>query len=157
MERTIRIGEETEIRLSNNTGWLLEYRDQFGVDIVPSLVPVLNALVEIYGEIAKQTGDLKNAADLFKFVDVSTLQNAVIELSGLQVTDLINITWAMAKAADEDIEEPRRWVRGLETFPVDIIAPAVFELAVRGLVSTKNSQRLLDALKVAGPGKTTKE
>ena len=57
----------------------------------------------------------------------------------------------MAKAADDDIEEPRTWVRQFETFPLDVIAPAVLELAVRGLLSGKNSTRLLDALKVVEP------
>ena len=48
MEKTIKIDEKNSVRLSNNVGWLLAYRDQFGVDIITSLVPVLNAFIEIY-------------------------------------------------------------------------------------------------------------
>lgn len=151
MEKTIKIDEKNSVRLSNNVGWLLAYRDQFGVDIVPSLVPVLNAVIEIYAEIAKQTGDLKSAADIFTKLDTATIQGAILELAGVQITDLVNVVWAMAKAADDDIEEPRTWVRQFETFPLDVIAPAVLELAVRGLLSGKNSKRLLDALKVVEP------
>lgn len=151
MEKTIKIDEKNSVRLSNNVGWLLAYRDQFGVDIVPALVPVLNAVIEIYAEIAKQTGDLKTAADIFTKIDTETIQGAILELAGVQITDLVNVVWAMAKAADEDIDEPRTWVRQFETFPLDVIAPAVLELAVRGLLSGKNSKRLLDALKVVEP------
>lgn len=151
MEKTIKIDEKNSVRLSNNVGWLLAYRDQFGVDIVPSLVPVLNAVIEIYAEIAKQTGDLKSAADIFTKIDTATIQGAILELAGVQITDLVNVVWAMAKAADDDIEEPRTWVRQFEAFPLDVIAPAVLELAVRGLLSGKNSTRLLDALKVVEP------
>lgn len=151
MEKTIKIDEKNSVRLSNNVGWLLAYRDQFGVDIVPSLVPVLNAVIEIYAEIAKQTGDLKSAADIFTKLDTATIQGAILELAGVQITDLVNVVWAMAKAADDDIEEPRTWVRQFEAFPLDVIAPAVLELAVRGLLSGKNSKRLLDALKVVEP------
>ena len=151
MEKTIKIDEKNSVRLSNNVGWLLAYRDQFGVDIVPSLVPVLNAVIEIYAEIAKQTGDLKTAADIFTKIDAATIQGAILELAGVQITDLVNVVWAMAKAADDDIDEPRTWVRQFETFPLDVIAPAVLELAVRGLISGKNSTRLLDALKVVEP------
>lgn len=151
MEKTIKIDEKNSVRLSNNVGWLLAYRDQFGVDIVPALVPVLNAVIEIYAEIAKQTGDLKTAADIFTKIDAETIQGAILELAGVQITDLVNVVWAMAKAADDDIEEPRTWVRQFETFPLDVIAPAVLELAVRGLLSGKNSKRLLDALKVVEP------
>lgn len=151
MKKTIKIDEENTLTLSNNVGWLLAYRDQFGVDIVPALVPVLNAVIEIYAEIAKQTGDLKTAADIFTKIDAETIQGAILELAGVQITDLVNVVWAMAKAADDDIEEPRTWVRQFETFPLDVIAPAVLELAVRGLLSGKNSKRLLDALKVVEP------
>lgn len=151
MKKTIKIDEENTLTLSNNVGWLLAYRDQFGVDIVPALVPVLNAVIEIYAEIAKQTGDLKTAADIFTKIDAETIQGAILELAGVQITDLVNVVWAMAKAADDDIEEPRTWVRQFETFPLDVIAPAVLELAVRGLISGKNSTRLLDALKVVEP------
>lgn len=151
MKKTIKIDEENTLTLSNNVGWLLAYRDQFGVDIVPALVPVLNAVIEIYAEIAKQTGDLKTAADIFTKIDAETIQGAILELAGVQITDLVNVVWAMAKAADDDIEEPRTWVRQFETFPLDVIAPAVLELAVRGLISGKNSKRLLDALKVVEP------
>lgn len=151
MEKTIKLDEKNSVRLSNNVGWLLAYRDQFGVDIVPALVPVLNAVIEIYAEIAKQTGDLKTAADIFTKIDTETIQGAILELAGVQITDLVNVVWAMAKAADDDIDEPRTWVRQFETFPLDVIAPAVLELAVRGLISGKNSTRLLDALKVVEP------
>lgn len=151
MKKTIKIDEENTLTLSNNVGWLLAYRDQFGVDIVPALVPVLNAVIEIYAEIAKQTGDLKTAADIFTKIDAETIQGAILELAGVQITDLVNVVWAMAKAADDDIDEPRTWVRQFETFPLDVIAPAVLELAVRGLISGKNSTRLLDALKVVEP------
>lgn len=151
MKKTITIDEENTLTLSNNVGWLLAYRDQFGVDIVPALVPVLNAVIEIYAEIAKQTGDLKTAADIFTKIDTATIQGAILELSGVQITDLVNVVWAMAKSADDTIDEPRTWVRQFETFPLDVIAPAVLELAVRGLISGKNSTRLLDALKVVEP------
>lgn len=151
MKKTIKIDEKNTLTLSNNVGWLLAYRDQFGVDIVPALVPVLNAVIEIYAEIAKQTGDLKTAADIFTKIDTATIQGAILELAGVQITDLVNVVWAMAKAADDDIDEPRTWVRQFETFPLDVIAPAVLELAVRGLISGKNSKRLLDALKVVEP------
>lgn len=151
MKKTIKIDEKNTLTLSNNVGWLLAYRDQFGVDIVPALVPVLNAVIEIYAEIAKQTGDLKTAADIFTKIDTATIQGAILELAGVQITDLVNVVWAMAKAADDDIDEPRTWVRQFETFPLDVIAPAVLELAVRGLISGKNSTRLLDALKVVEP------
>ena len=64
-------------------------------------------------------------------------------LSGVEIVDLINITWAMAKAMDDDIPEPKRWVRDFEEFPIDVIAPEIAKLAFKGMVSTKNLKRLM--------------
>jgi hypothetical protein len=61
------------------------------------------------------------------------------------VDTIINVTWAMAKAADEDIEPPKRWVRQFEEFPLDVIVPAVYELVLKGFVSSKNLKRLKKA------------
>ena len=45
MEKIIKIGDK-EVRLNNNVAWTMEYRDQFGRDIVPALMPVLASLLE---------------------------------------------------------------------------------------------------------------
>jgi hypothetical protein len=48
----------------------------------------------------------------------------------------------MAKAADEDIDPPKRWVRQFDEFPLDVVVPAVYELVLKGFVSSKNLKRL---------------
>ena len=55
---------------------------------------------------------------------------------------IVNVTWAMAKAADESIEPPKRWVRQFEEFPLDEVGPAVFDMVLKGFVSSKNLKRL---------------
>ena len=47
MEKTIKINSKTSLKVSNNIGWMLAYRDQFGRDIVPTLIPALTAALEI--------------------------------------------------------------------------------------------------------------
>jgi hypothetical protein len=55
---------------------------------------------------------------------------------------LINVTWAMAKAADEDIAPPKQWVKQFDEFPLDVVGPAVYDLVLKGFVSSKNLKRL---------------
>ena len=55
---------------------------------------------------------------------------------------VVNVTWAMAKAADENIEPPKRWVRQFDEFPLDVVGPAVFDMAMKGFISSKNLKRL---------------
>lgn len=148
MIRTLDIGNK-EIRLSNNISWTMIYRDQFGHDIVSALVPMLAAGLDVIsgflGDV--DTSQPVNAADIMKNIDGDALLDALAHLSGVEFVDLINITWAMAKAVDDSLPEPMRWVKDFDEFPVDVIAPEVAKLAFKGMVSTKNLKRLMDLKK----------
>lgn len=148
MEKTIKIGKQ-EVRLSNNISWAMVYRDQFGHDIIPTLTPMLAAAMDIISGIfsASETPGTITMSDAVRALDGDTLIDAVAHISGLEFVELINITWSMAKAADDDLPDPKTWARSLDEFPVDRIAPEVLKLAFKGMVSTKNLKRLNDLLK----------
>ena len=159
MEKIIKIGKQ-EVRLTNNVSWAMTYRDQFGHDIIPTLMPMLAAALDIISGIVDEVseGGRISVADILKALDGDKMLDAVIHLSGLEFVELINITWAMAKAADDDIPEPKVWVKSFSEFPVDKIAPEVFSLAFKGLVSSKNLKRLKDltsGIKVVQPTSTS--
>ena len=152
MEKTIKIGKKS-VRLNNNISWAIAYRDQFGRDIIPTLMPLLASALDVISGLINETGktDEIDLADLAKLADGDTLLNAVIHLGGFELTDLICITWALAKCADEDIPAPREWVAQFDTFPIDVIAPEVFSLIFKGVVSSKNLKRLEDLKKRIQP------
>lgn len=142
MEKIIQIGEK-EVRLNNCVAWTMEYRDQFGRDIVPALMPVLATMIEGVSSVVAEAGADK--------IELESLANALegrsmeilMPLFQVEFVDIIiNVTWAMAKAADETIAPPKRWVRQFETFPLDVVVPAVYELVLTGFVSSKNLNRL---------------
>ena len=142
MEKTIKIGKQ-EVRLSNNIGWALIYRDQFGQDIIPTLMPLLAGLLDIVGGLLKdKKTDELTITDLAELTDGDAMMNAYIHLGGVEFTDFINVTWALAKCADDSIPEPAIWVRQFEEFPIDVIGPAVFSMIFKGVVSSKNLKRL---------------
>ena len=142
MEKIIKIGNK-EVRLNNNVAWTMEYRDQFGKDIVPALMPVLASIVEGVSTIVSESGGgTITAADIADAVQGRSME-VLLPLFQVEFVDtIINVTWAMAKAADEDIEPPKKWVRQFEEFPLDVIVPAVYELVLKGFVSSKNLKRL---------------
>lgn len=151
MEKTIKIDSKTSIKVSNNIGWMMAYRDQFGQDIVPTLIPILNAGLDIAIEVAKNAEGEATALDVIKALDSDVIRDSLYDMAGLEFVDIINIVWAMAKAADDDIEEPREWVKSLPAFPVDIIFPIILELVLRCMVSTKNLRRLQTAMEGLRP------
>lgn len=140
MNKTIKISKDKELVISNNLAWAMIYKSQFGHDIVPDIMPIVSAITKLLGELSKANGT--DVASVLKSLDGDTLQDALIELCALQFTDFINLTWAMAKANDDDIETPDKWVRQFDHFPIDVIAPAVFDLLLKGLVSSKNLKSL---------------
>lgn len=152
MEKTIKIGKKS-VRLNNNISWAIAYRDQFGRDIIPTLMPLLASALDVISGLINETGktDEIDLADFAKLADGDTLLNAVIHLGGFELTDLICITWALAKCADEDIPAPREWVAQFDTFPIDVIVPEVFSLIFKGVMSSKNLKRLEDLKKRIQP------
>lgn len=142
MEKIIKIGKQ-EVRLNNNVAWTMEYRDQFGKDIVPALMPILASLMEGVSTIISESGSNEvTMADIADAVQGRSM-DVLLPMFQVEFVDtIINVTWAMAKAADEDIEPPKRWVRQFEEFPLDVVVPAVYELVLKGFVSSKNLKRL---------------
>ena len=152
MEKTIKIGKKS-VKLNNNVSWAIVYRDQFGRDIIPTIMPLFASALDIISGIINETGktDDIELTDLAKLADGDSLLNAAIHLGGFEFTDLICITWALAKCADEDIPEPREWISQFDNFPVDVVAPEVFSLIFKGVVSSKNLKRLEDLKKRIQP------
>lgn len=147
MIKTVKLGKDKELTLSNNLAWAMIYKAQFGHDIVPDIMPIISALAKLFGELSRHNG--QDVSEIIKNIDGDTLEQALIELCAVQFTDFINLVWAFAKANNDDIETPDQWVRQFDEFPLDIIAPAVFELLTKGLISSKNLKSLRGTTKAS--------
>ena len=142
MEKIIKIGKQ-EVRLNNNVAWTMEYRDQFGKDIVPALMPVIASMIEGVSTIVAESGKTEiSVSDIAEAIQGRAME-VLLPMFQVEFVDVvINVTWAMAKAADENIAPPKQWVKQFETFPLDVVAPAVYDLVLKGFVSSKNLKRL---------------
>ena len=141
MEKIIKIGKQ-EVRLNNNVAWTLEYRDQFGKDIVPVIMPLMASMIEGVSTIIAESGKEVTIESIAESLQGRAI-DVMLPMFQTEFVDLvINVTWAMAKAADEGIAPPKQWVRQFETFPLDIVGSAVFDLVLKGFVSSKNLKRL---------------
>ena len=142
MEKVIKIGKQ-EVRLNNNVAWTMEYRDQFGKDIVPAIMPVLVSMIEGVSTIISDTGKTEiSVSDIAESLQGKAME-IMLPMFQVEFVDvIINITWAMAKAADENIAPPKQWVRQFEEFPLDVVGPAVYDMVIKGFISSKNLKRL---------------
>ncbi len=138
MIKTVKINKEQELTLSNNLAWATIYKDQFGHDIIPDIMPLMSAAIRLIKEMAAYT----DMNEIVKNTDFETIQETLIELCAFQFTDVLNLVWAFNKAYDENIDPPDKWVRQFDEFPLDVIVPAMFELLTKGLISSKNLKSL---------------
>lgn len=142
MKKVITIGDK-EVTLSNGIAWALEYRDQFNEDPIQKHIPLVATIGESIATVLSEIeGDTLTATNVSR-----ALQGRVFELLiPLMQTELldtiINVTWAMAKACDDELPPPRQWIKQFDEFPLDIVVPEVYGLLVSGFVSTKNLKSL---------------
>lgn len=159
MEKIIKIGDK-EVRLNNNVAWTMEYRDQFGKDILPAIMPLLASMIEGVSTVvaeANEAGEMTTSS-IAEAIEGRTM-DVLLPMFQAEFVDLvINVTWAMAKAADESIDPPKRWVRQFDSFPLDVVGPVVYDMVLKGFVSSKNLKRLKkigESLKTLQPSHST--
>lgn len=146
MIKDIKIDSKNKITVNSGAGWYLIYRSQFGHDILPDLMPMIEALITGAAAIVGKDENL-SLQSVVQAINDGDMSDAMITLSGLEMVTVLDITWAMAKNADRDIPEPETWINQFETFPLDVIVPQVMEMAIKGSISTKNFKRLQDLKK----------
>ena len=148
MEKIIKISG-VPVKFSNNVGWTIEYRDQFGKDVLETMMPVITTTVETAAAVINENGSANNIklTDITQAIEGRAM-DLMLPLSQLGFVDtIVNVAWAMAKAADETIDPPKQWVRQFDEFYVDEIAPEIWKLASVGLASSKKRSRLANLLK----------
>lgn len=150
MIKTIEINDTQKIEVNSAAGWLFIYRSQFGNDILPDLLPMVDGLLTAIVKLMPSVDTDKNEITLENFKEVLTEENVsdlMVSFCSLEIVTLINVLWAMAKNADKNLPEPSEWVNQFEVFPFDTIVPVLFELIVQSFMTTKNSQSLQNLLK----------
>ena len=142
MEKIINI-EGQELKLNNQVAWTMEYKDQFGRDIVPVIMPMVSAIVEGLASVISESETKEISAKQISEAFQGRSMEILLPMFQVEFVDIIiNVTWALAKCADETIPEPKKWIRQFDSFPLDIIVPEVYQLVMQGFVSSKNWGRL---------------
>lgn len=152
MIKEITISENQKTKLNASLGWVLRYRAQFGHDILPDLLPMLESGLVLVGGAMDESGEL----EWRKLLDFDNVSSAMISFAGAEFTTALNIIWAMAKNADESIPAPFEWANQFENFPLDKIIPEVLDALISTVVSEKNRKRLGKLAKKNQPKASTR-
>lgn len=133
MEKTIII-DNKEVRLKASASFALRYKAQFGKDILKTLLPLVEKTIPLFNQLNGKELDIKTLTD----EQLGLIINAC---SIVEMEDVYNVIWTLAKTADSTIPEPIIWLDGFEEFPLADIMPVVAELLLPSLFSTKESKK----------------
>lgn len=126
MRKTIKIDKNTEIKINTSWNWAYIYQEYFGHDIIPDLVPAIDAFMHTFTGI----------------VNGDEIDEDGFDLYGLEITTMTNLIWALAKNADDNIPDVRQWLDTFDVFPLDIIVPEVVEVLASSMMSRKKAELL---------------
>ena len=152
MIKTIKINNQP-VGINSSMGWIYTFKETFGYDVLPVILPAIEAGIDIIVKTASnlETDDLTQlkAQELMRAIDGDVMSDTSMLLAGFQLTTITDITWALAKNADDTIPEPKEWLNGFDTFEADEILPEVLGAIIESSMSKKKAAALLKKLKKA--------
>ena len=145
MINTIKINDSQSVELDSSMNWLFIYRKYFGKDILPDIMPLLEAAISTLVKLTggdDPTSDEISMENVLKNIDDDVMQSLFLNLSMLETTTILQVMWAMIKNADDKVEPVEKWLKGYDNIPLDEIIPQLFRMILKASVSSKNLQRL---------------
>jgi len=145
MINTIKINDSQSVELDSSMNWLFIYRKYFGKDILPDIMPLLEAVISTLVKLTggdDPTSEEISMENVLKNIDDDVMQSLFLNLSMLETTTILQVMWAMIKNADDKVEPVEKWLKGYDNLPLDEIIPQLFGMVLKASVSSKNLQRL---------------
>lgn len=110
------------------------YKSQFGQDAMTVILPLISNVVNaldpelfVAGKDGKiETKNLAKAAG-----------DVLDELVNVEITEIADIIWAFAKAADEEMPEPMKWYASFDEFPIYDVGKEILPCLYNSLISKK--------------------
>lgn len=132
MEKTITI-DNKPIRFRMNAAFTYVYKNQFGKDVLTIIMPLISEVLANADEIFK-----KNAQDIVPS-DIAAVLEGVYSL---EMIDIQNMIWTMARLADDSIPEPQLWYGQFEEIAILDVAAELAPMFISSLVSKKKLKDL---------------
>ena len=158
MKKLVKINNDQSVELNGSLGWLYVYREQFGRDILPDIMPIIESGLSTAVKIMQSAEgqEILTQAEFVGALDDQVLSDIFINLSGLELTTVLNIVWAMVKNANDQVSSPELYFNQFDRLPLDKILPTIIRMIIDSSISSKNVKSLLAALKRANLSRLTK-
>lgn len=140
--------EGHSVEINTSAGWLFVYRRQFGRDILPDIMPVIESILAAVAELLEgaETDEI-SLKEIAEAAQTGALVDAFTKMAGMELMTVYQIFYAMAKNAEKNIQSPEDYFNSFEVFPLDVIMPEMFRGIVESSISSKNSKSLLEMIR----------
>lgn len=130
MQKTINI-DGRDVKFKASASLVYRYKSQFNKDLLEIIMPFISSIASAQS----QGGD----------IDLSEVLGGAY---GLELTDVYNIIWVMAKTADKDIPEPVEWYDSFDEFPAIDVGKELIEILIPSMITTeKSKKKMMTAIK----------
>lgn len=129
MEKVIKI-DGKDVKFKAGASFARVYKNQFGYDILTKIMPLISEIIQGIDEIYE---DLDGGKD----IEVSQIGEVLESVYSLELIEINNIIWSMAKVADPEIDGPIEWERQFDEFPIFDIVSELMEIFIPSLITKK--------------------
>lgn len=130
MQKTINI-DGRDVKFKASASLVYRYKAQFNKDLLDIIMPFITSIAS-----AQSQGDE---------IDLGEVLSGAY---GLELTDIYNVIWVMAKTADKDIPEPIEWYDSFDEFPAIDVGKELVEILIPSMITTeKSKKKMMTAIK----------
>ncbi|MDU2557416.1 MAG: hypothetical protein E7C95_00420 [Anaerococcus prevotii] len=124
--------DNKDVKFSFGLASFYIYKNQFGQDAMTVILPLIS--------------DIVNALDPKIFFEkreerdealIEAVGSILDEIARVEITELTDIIWAFAKAADSEIPEPMKWYASFDEFPIYDVGKELLPCLYESLISKK--------------------
>lgn len=155
MECTIKI-DDRDVKFNLSLSWAFCYKAQFGIDPLTVLIPAVKTILEILAKISNiDEMDLKTIQQKQKEgeIDQFDIDDLFEPMDEFEATEILQLIWAFAKNADNEIPQPQEWFRDFKVFPLDEVFSTLLPSILQSIISTKKYKALMGAVRAETPKK----
>lgn len=131
MQKTINI-DGRDVKFKASASIIYRYKQYFQKDLLEVIMPFISV---IYSGVAGDGVAGDEEIDIQAIVDEAK--------DNLELTDITNVIWIMAKTADREISEPADWYDEFDQFPLFDVASELVEILLPSMVTTEKSKKKL--------------
>lgn len=149
MECSVKIDDQ-EVKFNLSLSWAFCYKAQFGVDPLTVLIPAVKTILGMLAKIPKldevdfdTLQQMQKDGEIDQF-DIDDLFEPMYEF---EATEILQLIWAFAKNANEEIPLPQEWFKQFKVFPLDEVFATLLPSVLQSIISTKKYKALMGAVR----------